>query len=68
MQFFNSIAQKLTGSVNTTQVKVKPMPSYILKIVPTANMQAVMSVVLIAAVPLVFLVAGIVIYKKRRNM
>ncbi len=66
--FFSSIALKLVGNANTTQVEVKQIPNYTLTSAPTANTQAVWSVILIAVLPLTFIVIGVVVYKKRKNM
>ena len=66
--FFSSIVNKLLGNTSTVQVEVKQIPNYTLTSAPAANMQGIWSVVLIAVLPMVFIVIGIVIYKKRKNM
>lgn len=66
--FFSSIVNKLLGNISTVQVEVKQIPNYALTSVPAANMQGIWSVVLIAVLPMVFIVIGVVIYKKRKNM
>jgi ABC-2 type transport system permease protein len=66
--FFSSIVNKLLGNTSTVQVEVKQIPNYTLTSAPAANMQGIWSVVLIAVLPLIFIIIGIVIYKKRKNM
>ena len=68
VKFFSTIVNKLVGNANTVQVDVKTIPSYTLKSAPAADMQGIWSVVLIALLPLTFVVIGIVVYKKRKNM
>jgi len=66
--FFSSIALKLVGTTNSVQVDVKQIPNYTFTSSPTANTQGFLSVVLIAVLPITFIVIGVVIYKKRKNM
>lgn len=68
VKFFSTIVNKLVGNTNTVQVDVKTIPNYTLTSAPAANMQGIWSVVLIALIPLTFIVIGIVVYKKRKNM
>lgn len=66
--FFSSIALKLTGTANTVQVEVKQIPNYTFASAPTANTQGIWSIALIVILPMTFIVIGVVIYKKRKNM
>lgn len=66
--FFSSIALKLTGTANTVQVEVKQVPNYTFTSAPTANTQGIWSIALIVILPITFIVIGVVIYKKRKNM
>ena len=66
--FFSSIALKLTGTANTVQVEVKQIPNYTFASAPTANTQGIWSIALIVLLPMTFIVIGVVIYKKRKNM
>jgi len=66
--FFSSLAQNLVGDTSTVQVEVRQIPNYALTSAPAADMQGVWSVILIAVIPMTFIVIGIVVYKKRRNM
>ena len=66
--FFSSLALNLAGNTNTVQVEVRQIPNYTLTSAPAADMQGVWSVILIAVIPMIFIVIGIVVYRKRRNM
>ncbi len=68
VQFFHSMVTKMLGNENTVQVPVKQIPTYKFTSAPSANIQGLWSVVLIALVPLTFIVVAIVVYKKRKNM
>jgi hypothetical protein len=68
VQFFNSMVTKMLGNENTVQVSVKQIPTYKFKSAPSANIQGFWSVVLIALIPLTFIIVAIVVYKKRKNM
>ncbi|MEI8198491.1 MAG: Gldg family protein [Eubacteriales bacterium] len=66
--FFSSIALKLTGTVNNVQVEVKQIPNYKFTSAPTANTQGIWSIALIVVLPMTFIIIGVVIYKKRKNL
>jgi len=66
--FFSAIAQKLVGTANNVQVDVKQIPNYTFASAPAANTQGFLAVALIALLPMTFIIVGVVIYKKRKNM
>jgi len=66
--YFGTIALHMVGNTNTVQVDVKQITNYKLASAPAANMQGIWSVVLMAVIPMTFIVIGIVVYKKRKNL
>jgi ABC-2 type transport system permease protein len=65
--YFMSVALTLIGETNTVQVPVKEIANYNFKNAPTASVQSGWSIVLVAAIPLSFVIIGIVVYKRRKN-
>jgi len=66
--YFGTIALHMVGNTNNVQVDVKQITNYKLTSAPAANMQGIWSVVLMAVIPMTFIVIGIVVYKKRKNL
>jgi len=66
--YFGTFALHMVGNTNTVQVDVKQITNYKLTSAPAANMQGIWSVVLMAVIPMTFIVIGIVVYKKRKNL
>ena len=66
--FFSTVVKQLVGIDNTVQVPVKEYPNYTFTSTPSASVQGFLSVVLIAILPLAFVITGIVVYKKRKHL
>jgi len=65
--FFATIVRELVGSSDTVQVQVKQYPNFDLKSKPSASVQSFWSIMLVAILPLAFIVMGVVVYKRRKN-
>jgi len=66
--FFYTIVKKLVGMESTVQIPVKEYPSFTLSSFPSANTQTIISVLLIAVIPLALIVTSIVVYRKRKHL
>ena len=66
-EYFRKIALLLIGDTMGVQVPVKEFVNFNFKNIPSASVQSGWSIVLVAAMPLSFIVMGIIVYKRRKN-
>lgn len=67
-KFLSSLAQNLTGEKITSTVESKVFPNYALTARPTVSENTILSVTLVAIIPLFFLVIAAIVYNKRKNL
>lgn len=66
-KFIRSIVQKLTGEEVTSSVASKEFPNYALPSMPTVSENTLLSVTLVAIIPMLFLIFAAIVYNKRKH-
>jgi hypothetical protein len=67
-KFISSVVQKLTGEEISSSVAAKEFPNYALASMPTVSENTILSVILVAIIPLLFLVIAAIVYNKRKHL
>lgn len=67
-KFISSLVQQLTGEEFTSPVASKVFPNYALSSMPTVSENTILSVTLVAIIPLLFLAIAAIVYNKRKNL
>lgn len=67
-KFISSIVLKLTGEEITSSVESKEFPNYALSAMPTVSENTIISVTLVAIIPLMLLIIAAIVYNKRKHL
>lgn len=67
-KFISSVVQKITGEEITSSVESKEFPNYALAKMPTVSENTIISVTLVAIIPLMLLIIAAIVYNKRKHL
>ena len=67
-KFITGVVQKLTGEEIKSSVESKEFPNYALSKMPTVSENTIISVTIVAIIPLLFLITAAIVYNKRKHL